>query len=52
MIENKMTQIAAISSLTQQQTSSEEYSEVYARLKTTEVLKSHGIVGRVTGLSF
>lgn len=50
MIENKMTQIAAISSLTQQQTSSEEYSEVYARLKTTEVLKSNGIVGRVEQL--
>jgi hypothetical protein len=50
MIENKMTQIAAISSLTQEQVSSEEYSEVYARLKTTEVLKTHGIVGRVEQL--
>jgi hypothetical protein len=50
MIENKMTEIAAISSLTQEQVSSEEYSEVYARLKSTEVLKSHGIVGRVEQL--
>ena len=50
MIENKMTQIAAISSLTQEQVSSEAYSEVYARLKSTEVLKTHGIVGRVEQL--
>jgi hypothetical protein len=50
MIEDRMTEIAAISSLTQEQVSSEEYSEVYARLKSTEVLKSHGIVGRVEQL--
>ena len=50
MIENKMTQIAAISSLTQEQVSSEAYSEVYARLKSTEVLKTHGIIGRVEQL--
>ena len=50
MIENKMTQIAAISSLTQEQVNNEAYSEVYARLKTTEVLKTHGIVGRVEQL--
>lgn len=50
MIEGRMTEIAAISSLTQEQVNSENYSEVYARLKTTEVLKSHGIIGRVEQL--
>ena len=50
MINDKITEIAAISCLTQQQINSEEYSEVYARLKSTEVLKSNGIVGRVEQL--
>lgn len=50
MIDGRMTEIAAISSLTQQQITDEGYSEVYARLKATEVLKSHGIVGRVEQL--
>lgn len=50
MIDNKMTEIASISSLTQEQINSEDYSEVYARLKTAEVLKSHGIIGRVEQL--
>jgi hypothetical protein len=50
MIENRSTEIAAISSLTQEQVNSEEYGEIYARLKTTEVLKSHGIIGRVEQL--
>jgi hypothetical protein len=50
MIDGKMTEIVAISSLTQEQVNSEEYGEVYARLKTTEALKSHGIVGRVEQL--
>jgi len=50
MIEGRMTEIAAISSLTQEQINSESYSEVYARLKTTEILKSHGIIGRIEQL--
>lgn len=50
MIENRITEVAAISSLTQHQLNDEGYSEVYARLKTTEMLKSHGIVGRVEQL--
>jgi hypothetical protein len=50
MIDGRMTEVAAISSLTQQQLNDEGYSEVYARLKATEVLKSHGILGRVEQL--
>lgn len=50
MINDKITEIAAISSLTQEQINNEGYSEVYARLKSTEVLKSNGIVGRVEQL--
>lgn len=50
MIEGRATEVAAISSLSQQQLNDEGYGEVYARLKATEVLKSHGIVGRVEQL--
>lgn len=50
MIENRVSDIASISSLTQNQLNDEQYSEIYARLKTIEVLKSHGIVGRVEQL--
>lgn len=50
MIDGNMTKLAAISSLTQEQVNSENYSEVYARLKTVEVLKNNGIIGRVEQL--
>lgn len=50
MVDGRIGEVAAISSLTQQQLSDEGYSEVYARLKATEVLKSHGIIGRVEQL--
>jgi hypothetical protein len=50
MIEGRATEVAAISSLTQKQLNDERYSEVYARLKATEVLKHHGIIGRVEQL--
>ncbi len=49
-INNKINHLIAISSLTQEQVSSEEYGEVYARLKTVEVLKNHGILGRYEDL--
>jgi hypothetical protein len=47
LIENRISDIAAISFLTQEQLDSEEYSEIYARIKATEVLKQNGIVGRL-----
>lgn len=46
LINNRATQIVAVSLLTQEQVSSEAYSEVYARLKTTDVLKNNNVVGR------
>jgi hypothetical protein len=46
MINDKISEVIAVSKLTQEQLKKESYSEVYARLKATEVLKNHGIVGR------
>lgn len=51
MIEDRASDIVAISSLSQQQLNKEEYSEVYARLKTENMLKNQGIVGRVESIS-
>ncbi|NDC31342.1 MAG: hypothetical protein EBZ58_10485 [Bacteroidetes bacterium] len=51
MIDNKISQLIAVSHLTQAQLKEENYSEVYARLKATEVLKNHGVVGRFEPLS-
>lgn len=51
MINNKISETIAVSHLTQEQLKQESYSEVYARLKATEVLKEHGVVGRYEPLS-
>ena len=51
MINNKISELIAVSHLTQEQLKQESYSEVYARLKATEVLKEHGVVGRYEPLS-
>lgn len=51
MINNKISELIAVSHLTQEQLKQEDYSEVYARLKATEVLKEHGVVGRYEPLS-
>jgi hypothetical protein len=51
MINNKMSELIAVSHLTNQQLKEENYSEVYARLKATEVLKNNGVVGRFEPLS-
>ena len=51
MINNKISELIAVSHLTQEQLKQESYSEVYARLKATEVLKQHGVVGRYEPLS-
>jgi hypothetical protein len=45
MINDKISELIAVSHLTQEQLKEEAYSEVYARLKATEVLKNHGVVG-------
>jgi hypothetical protein len=44
-IHNSILDIAAVSYLTQEQLSSEEYGEVYARLKATQVLQQNDITG-------
>jgi hypothetical protein len=44
-IDNKITNIAAVSYLTSEQTQQEGYSEIYARLKTVEILEKNGILG-------
>ena len=51
MINDKISELIAVSHLTQEQLKQESYSEVYARLKATEVLKEHGVVGRYEPLS-
>jgi hypothetical protein len=51
MIDNKISQMTAVSYLTNEQLKEENYSEVYARLKATEVLKNYGVVGRFEPLS-
>lgn len=50
MIDHKISHIASISLLSQEQLNTEQYSEVYARLKTVDILQSHGIVGRIEKL--
>jgi hypothetical protein len=50
LIDGKLSQLIAVSYLTQNQLNKESYSEVYARLKATEVLKNHGVVGRFESL--
>jgi len=50
MINERMSDIVSISSLTQAQLNSEEYGIVVARMKTEDVLKKNGIVGRVEQL--
>ena len=44
-IDDKITNIAAISYLTSEQIQKENYGEIYARLKTVEVLEKNGILG-------
>ena len=51
MINNKISELIAVSHVTQEQLKQEHYSEVYARLKATEVLKQHGVVDRYESLS-
>jgi hypothetical protein len=51
MINDKISELIAVSKLTQEQLRDENYSETYARLKATEVLKNHGVVGRYEPLS-
>lgn len=47
MIGGRASDVVAISSLTQEQVNSEEYSVVYARMKTEDLLKKSGIIGRI-----
>lgn len=47
MIDKKISHVAAISRLTQEQLKQESYGEAYARLKATDILKNFGIIGRV-----
>lgn len=51
MVDGKMSEVIAISYLTQEQLNSESYGEVYARLKATDVLIKNGIIGRVEYVS-
>ena len=51
MVNKKISELIAVSHLTQEQLKQENYSEVYARLKATEVLKNYGVVGRFEPLS-
>lgn len=45
-----ITQICAVSSISQEDINKEEYNEIYARLKSVHVLKSAGVIGFVENM--